>query len=128
MKESHVFGEFPPDHGNCVSCGRKIQCGDRVYVGSGWLAHLDCRIASAPRGSSEAIAQRLIDQASTRFCLACLAASLGLTIPDVKQAISQLTLAPTIHVEVAPCANCKRRTLTVSAEPSSSEPPLRISA
>jgi hypothetical protein len=116
LNEQPVVSSAPPEMTAlpCPLCRRGLATGDSAGLHGGRVLHLDCYIAVL-RTSGDLLSylKRRIDEP---FCTTCLVSAIAVTFDETALAHSWLRAHPGIRLEVAPCASCGARRVTIAYE------------
>lgn len=96
----------------CPLCRRPIGAGDSAGLHGGRVLHLDCYIAVV-RADTELLSylKRRVGEA---FCTTCLVSASAVTFEEAALAHAWLLARAGVRVEVAPCAACGGRRVTLA--------------
>jgi hypothetical protein len=108
--QPHVSIDVAPQP--CPLCRQPIVAGDSAGRHGGRVLHLDCYIAVL-RTSGELLAH-LKARAGAPYCTTCLVGAVAVTFDEVGLAHGWLRARPGIRIEVARCAACGGRRVTLA--------------
>lgn len=104
----------------CPLCRRSIVAGDSAGGHDGRVLHLDCYIAVLR--ASGVLLTFLKGHVDEPFCTTCLVSAIAVTFDETALAHAWLRTRPGIRLELAPCAGCGSRRVTLAYEVTTAAP------